>query len=761
MNARTAHRQSRNADRVLLTLAVLTIAAVPAAAQSEKFTLVRAVPSDVFVCIEQRTNPDREFLRKYWDEVWQAFLDTGVSSDVTGFVASLLSEEQQAEMDRLKALATKLYEGVDWQALASQEMVFAERMAQAMQMPGGGVNMGPPDFIWLLRGSKAEHNFTGLVAIMESAIQEINKAAGKPVLEVERTDVNGNPVARINLFKNVQGPPAWYISLGRHGDIIVMGAGTSIFGEVMDLLDQKGNVPSLASQPRYREAFSKLPEAEDGKVFFDMQAMLKPFRGLLETIAGAMGDSIQNRTTNPEALKLIHQSVQAYGQKDYPKALELIKQAHKVAPDSPIVLYNLACFSALNGDKNAALDWLDKAVDAGFYSPSKIATDSDLTSLRDDKRYDTILAKAHTLAANAGKNKKQEAIWRTVAQRIFDGPAMFDYSATVEYTKGYSTYSDTIAALVPGASDNPFYPVVGNPQPFTKLGQYLPEETLSYSVNAGVDLNALYDFVIKTIQMVGPEGQQTLDKWDKMQQEIGVNVRDDILSWLGSRTRTVSLQHDRGGVLMLQVRNDEKAKSSITSAIDFIVKNMQEQSAQNPMLAMFMIRTAPLNDDELPGFQSLMFGMSPQPIVWGVRDGQLMFGSNADAVKLCLATAAGKHPSIKDNQRIMKEAIVPDQPFVSATLTDQRNLGREMSQLIGALSMGSGMFTMFIQDVQTRQTLSKVVNIIAKLGPAVSKIDFIKSKSTATTFDGKAWHTKMVTHYVSPEEHAAPPPPAE
>jgi hypothetical protein len=38
--------------------------------------------------------------------------------------------------------------------------------------------------------------------------------------------------------------------------------------------------------------------------------------------------------------------------------------------------------------------------------------------------------------------------------------------------------------------------------------------------------------------------------------------------------------------------------------------------------------------------------------------------------------------------------------------------------------------------------------------PVVSKINFYQSTATCTTFDGKAWYTRSVTHYVPPSERA-------
>jgi hypothetical protein len=54
-------------------------------------------------------------------------------------------------------------------------------------------------------------------------------------------------------------------------------------------------------------------------------------------------------------------------------------------------LYNLACANSLAGRKDAALNWLQKAVDAGFNQDETIRTDSDLDPIRTDGRFKKIV----------------------------------------------------------------------------------------------------------------------------------------------------------------------------------------------------------------------------------------------------------------------------------------------------------------------------------------------------------------------------------
>jgi hypothetical protein len=57
-------------------------------------------------------------------------------------------------------------------------------------------------------------------------------------------------------------------------------------------------------------------------------------------------------------------------------------------------LYNLACTRARLGDPEAALEALEQSVEAGFGNAAAARRDPDLASIRDDERFDEILARA-------------------------------------------------------------------------------------------------------------------------------------------------------------------------------------------------------------------------------------------------------------------------------------------------------------------------------------------------------------------------------
>jgi hypothetical protein len=56
------------------------------------------------------------------------------------------------------------------------------------------------------------------------------------------------------------------------------------------------------------------------------------------------------------------------------------------------MLYNAACFFAVQGEREEALDCLEKAVQLGFGLRGWIENDADLASLRGHPRFEAVLA---------------------------------------------------------------------------------------------------------------------------------------------------------------------------------------------------------------------------------------------------------------------------------------------------------------------------------------------------------------------------------
>lgn len=468
-------------------------------------------------------------------------------------------------------------------------------------------------------------------------------------------------------------------------------------------------------------------------------------------------DIIINGPKTGEAYRLLLQIHQAYEDKEYEQGLKLAEQAFAVAPKHSRVLYSLACFHALLGHQNKALDFLEEAVDGGFYCPQHISKDPDWEGLRSHLRYEAIVTKAKNQVAKLAARKKSEetALVRQLFDRVTNAMGVLDYSATVETTDGYAAWAESIAALVPDAKSRPIYSVIGKRRQLTDFDKYLPRQTASFSASCGFDLGELYKFIEDTFRAVGPKGEALLTKWGEIQEQFGVDIQKDVVDWIDGDYISVTLAQGGGSVWLIGVANEQIAREKIGAAIDFLSTRLPQVAAENPALAglvMLGVRSSPLEHDGLEGFKNIHIGMSPTPAVWGVADEYLILGSSADAVALCLATAKGDHPNIRNNARAMSEAIVPTGSFASVSLTDKHGLGEELATGLGGGSMVLSLAASMVPEPKIQPMLGKIAGILGKLVPVARKIDFYKSAATLTTFDGQVWHSRAVTHYLSEAE---------
>lgn len=745
---------------VLIAAVLAGGSAPPAAVAGEKFTLASAVPDDVFMYIAESRNPEREFIHTYWQDVLDEVLDAGIGTDLMELLGSLLGEEGMAEVERFKALATQLLEGVDWDQLDAREFVYAMRMPKA-DTTGGGFSVAGADMTWMFRGGEGSgaKNFAGLTAILEAIAAEANKAAGDEFLSVTVKEEAGGKIARLGWPMPPNKP--YDLQLAQRGDLLIMAMGGTMMPEVLGLLGGQGSAKSLSEDARFKAAFAKLPPAEDTMFYFDMQQMVADIEELVDGGFKAAGfephmqvDVKAPPGKNTAVLKLNAKAVEAYNKQDYAGALEYVKQAHEIDPTDATVLYNLGCFSALVGEKEAALGWVVKAVDAGFDNGELMASDSDLESIRQEPEFQKALGKAYGNSAN--KNTEWMVGVKRVADRIIEMAAMLDHVAAIEYTEGYTTHMDSAAVLSADAASKPFYPVIGSRKPLTDFARFLPQETVSFSVSSMIDLDALYTFLEDSVRTFGPGGEEALAKWEGLQKQIEFNVRKDLLSWIQGDSISVTLPKGPtgmpDGVWLVRVNDEAAAKEKVSAGLNFISSAMQEMAAQQPFLAMMALRVSPCTNEKLEGFQTIQMGMNPQQMVCGTAEGHLIFGTSADAVVLCLDTAAGAHPNVTKNDQVMAEALTPKGSFNSVTFTDKRELGNNIAQALGMVSMVGMFIPMAIPEPEMQQAAAKVLGMIAKLVPAAQKINFYKSSASYTTFDGKVYLTREITNYFSPTE---------
>ncbi|MFC3717397.1 TPR end-of-group domain-containing protein [Luteimonas soli] len=108
---------------------------------------------------------------------------------------------------------------------------------------------------------------------------------------------------------------------------------------------------------------------------------------------GALGTVERHLKLNPHDTRALYFGAQnLWRVGEHAKAVELAERALRQDQDEPIVLYNIACFYAEQGNRTRAIELLEKAVQMGWGDRAWMENDSDLDPLHDDPRFKALLA---------------------------------------------------------------------------------------------------------------------------------------------------------------------------------------------------------------------------------------------------------------------------------------------------------------------------------------------------------------------------------
>ena len=270
-------------SRFLLGLAVAwPMAALPASAQTDlsKFPLARAFPSDAFIAVAARANPERKFLDDYWSEVTTAFMDSGILQDGWDMIADSMSDEQLETMEGIHEQFHGLCEEVEWGGLFETEFAHVGRfvpLRPGVITPYEGVLLGRLD------EERAEANYLAMKAILEEVIKLAEAHGAEGVFKVAEIKMDDLTLTGI-IPPGATGP---VIGVGYWKDVIAVSfGGSTLLSDCVDLLKNKSKSPGLVTTDRFKSASAALPPAEDELVFFDPSRMFGALSDMIKTFAG-------------------------------------------------------------------------------------------------------------------------------------------------------------------------------------------------------------------------------------------------------------------------------------------------------------------------------------------------------------------------------------------------------------------------------------------------------------------------------------------
>ena len=549
--------------RLTLGVGLVVLAGCGVAAAGEKtLDLRRAAPADAYLVVYGKHNPERDFQRQYYQQVWKTIEDTKIVPRAVRIVTSRLSADQtekaKAVLEEIKQAAAP----IRFEALAHAEEVI---YAQQLQVLSGQAKTVVTQHLVAIRltpegAAETQKGIKNLFGLVE-------KYSGGKVPVQSSTEADATIVT---LAAPAQVP--FRPTVVRVGDVLLASSSEQWARQSLAML-VRGAGTSKFDDPRLKEALSHLPPPEDGLVFFDARQLVAQMRGV--------GDFLRSV---------------------------------------------------------------------------------------------------------AGGNREAERV-AGLLDVLFDEIAVLDYEVTVEYTEANLNRTAAYGKLMPGARQKTLGKVFGSGVPSADWGSWVPAKAISFSLGTGADLHPLYERVLSVIKERFPEAEPGLARFEELQSKIDVHLDRDIFQSFSGEHVSVSLPGGkssaaggRGSVFALRCRKPDRIRELLHRLVDKL--------KQIPALAGQRLQLVKCED--LDGFEQLsgvmLATLGVKPVV-GFRDGWMMIGSSAEAVKAVLATRAGKAPTIADSETFKQFHLEVKGPVTSISY---RNTAEEVHHIARVLNQVGG-----------------------------------------------------------------------
>ncbi len=339
--------------------------------------------------------------------------------------------------------------------------------------------------------------------------------------------------------------------------------------------------------------------------------------------------------------------------------------------------------------------------------------------------------------------------WAGVFERVVDQLAILDYEVTVEYTEGHRLVKSSLGQLVPDAKDKVLYRACATGEPFEDWQRWVPADAQSYSLNTGVNLHTLDEWIEKFVRAELPEAQGGLEKFERAQQDWGVHLDADVLQAFSGEYVCLTLPASspaviggRDKVVALRCHQPERIRELIQRGIEHL--------AQQPFVQGQQLKLVP--SQELAGFDELSVnfwsGFGIRPVI-GFHEGWMIVASNAAAAQKVLRTLAGEAPSIDKTEQFTRFGLTVDGPVYALGYTNLAGNTQQAAQFIRQ----AGAFAPVIvglaganQSPEKLKPLQEALALLPSIANVVDKFDFLDARlCVVQKGDGYSYTKRCVT----------------
>ncbi len=238
-----------------------------------------AVPPDMFMAVYARHNPERDYQKRHFEEVWKAVEQSRIVERVVQLVQSKMADGDIQQMIKFRDSLKEAIAPIDFQKLMdAEEFIYAQKMDKTtlqnmlvVRVPDGG----------------AASLMEGIGNLLDMA-----KSVAGGDLNIKDETVGDMMLRSVVLRPGVQMSP----TIAVRGDLFLYSSTPDLAKLSLELLDNP-ELESKFDDVRVEEAMKHLPEAEDAMTFFDGRAMAEQLTSIVSTIQTAAAG-------NDEALRI-------------------------------------------------------------------------------------------------------------------------------------------------------------------------------------------------------------------------------------------------------------------------------------------------------------------------------------------------------------------------------------------------------------------------------------------------------------------------
>ena len=321
----------------------------------------------------------------------------------------------------------------------------------------------------------------------------------------------------------------------------------------------------------------------------------------------------------------------------------------------------------------------------------------------------------------------------SLVELLIDELSVPDFEVAVEYTEGYANHVVTSGQIVEGSEETLLGTLLVGGEPFSDWQSWIPDSAVAYSLNTGVRLQPFYQRLMSLVREHIPESQEPLDKFEQIQERIGVHLDRDILQSFSGEFVSITLpgtsptgESSHQSVLALKCQAPERIEELLHMAVDRLNEFPAVQAQQ--------LSWEPC--EELAEFERLnaaifaMFGAEP---VVGFRDGWMIIGSHPSAVQQVLDVRTGKSPSITTSEHFQRFGLEIDGPVSALNYANLAENTRHAAQVIRQIGTVAPMIIGMVgaqADPEDLKPIQEILALLPSVANVVEKFDFMEESLT-------------------------------